>query len=91
MESQREMVRNIIGSERFMEIFVDAPLTLCEERDVKGLYKKARAGLIPGFTGIDSIYEAPVHADLRITPASSVEGAVAEIIECGRVKFKVTG
>jgi len=52
----------------FVEVFVDTPLEVCEARDPKGLYAKARAGEIKGFTGIDDPYEAPVHPDLRLTP-----------------------
>jgi bifunctional enzyme CysN/CysC len=53
---------------RFVEVFVDTPLEVCESRDPKGLYAKARAGEITGFTGIDDPYEAPAHPDLRLTP-----------------------
>lgn len=61
----REMARSIIGPD-FIEIFVDTPLDVCEARDPKGLYKKARAGEIKGFTGIDSPYEAPLRPDMII-------------------------
>jgi len=54
---------------RFVEVFVDTPLAVCEQRDPKGLYAKARAGQITGFTGIDDPYEAPERPDLRLTPA----------------------
>ncbi|MGH9234561.1 MAG: adenylyl-sulfate kinase [Acidimicrobiales bacterium] len=54
---------------RFVEVFVDTPLAVCEQRDPKGLYAKARAGQITGFTGVDDPYEAPEHPDLRLTPA----------------------
>ncbi len=60
----RQMAREIIGADRFIEVFVKAPLSLCEERDVKGFYKKARQGLIKQFTGIDSPFEEPVNPDL---------------------------
>lgn len=52
----------------FVEVFVDTPIELCEQRDPKGLYAKARAGEITGFTGIDDPYEAPEAAELRLTP-----------------------
>ncbi|MEL6257018.1 MAG: adenylyl-sulfate kinase, partial [Bacteroidota bacterium] len=55
----RDMAREIIGEQDFLEVYVNAPLEVCEARDVKGLYKKARAGEIKGFTGIDSPFEAP--------------------------------
>lgn len=62
----RELARDIIGQERFVEVFVNCPLEVCEQRDVKGLYKKARAGLIKDFTGIDSTYEKPEHPDIEL-------------------------
>jgi adenylylsulfate kinase-like enzyme len=60
------LVRNTVGASNYIEIFVDAPLEICEQRDVKGLYKRARAGEIRNFTGIDSPYERPEHPHLRI-------------------------
>ena len=60
------MARELIGKERFIEIFVDTPLAVCESRDVKGLYAKARRGEIPNFTGVNSPYEEPVSADVVI-------------------------
>jgi bifunctional enzyme CysN/CysC len=62
---------------RFVEVFVDTPLDVCEARDPKGLYAKARAGEIRGFTGIDDPYEAPEHPDLRLTPADGDPSAQA--------------
>lgn len=62
----REQAKSIIGKDHFMEIFVKASLDCCEKRDVKGLYKKARKGLINDFTGIHSPFEIPVSADLII-------------------------
>ena len=56
-ESDREQVRALVGAEKFVEVFVDCPLEVCEQRDVKGLYKKARKGEIKNFTGIDSPFE----------------------------------
>lgn len=61
----------------FVEVFVDTPLEVCEARDPKGLYAKARAGEITGFTGIDDPYEAPEHPDLRLTPADGDAAAQA--------------
>ena len=63
---ERENAKNIIGKDEFLEVYVEAPLEICENRDPKGLYKKARAGKIPMFTGIDSPYEEPLNADLII-------------------------
>ncbi len=62
----RELARTIIGKNDFIEIFLNPPLEVCEKRDTKGLYKKARAGLIKDFTGISSPFEAPKHPDLEI-------------------------
>ncbi len=62
----RNLAREIIGMEDFKEVYVDTPLEICESRDVKGLYKKARAGEIKGFTGIDSPFEAPKAPALRL-------------------------
>ena len=63
----RENARAVIGDGRFFEIHVDTPLEICEERDVKGLYKKARAGEIVEFTGISSPYEPPENPSLKIS------------------------
>lgn len=62
----REKARKIIGGTDFIEVFINTPLHICEKRDVKGLYKKARNGEITGFTGIDSPYEAPPSPDLEV-------------------------
>lgn len=64
--AMRELARQTIGPDDFIEIYINAPLEICEARDVKGLYQKARAGLIKGFTGIDAPYEAPEAPDLEI-------------------------
>ena len=64
----------------FVEVFVDTPLAQCEARDPKGLYAKARAGEIRGFTGIDDPYEAPTDADLRLTPSDGSAGAQADLV-----------
>jgi bifunctional enzyme CysN/CysC len=77
----REQARMVVGDERFLEVFVDAPLAVCETRDPKGLYRKARAGEITSFTGISAPYEKPESPDLCIdTAACSVDGAVDAII-----------
>lgn len=59
--ADREQVKEIVGIENYIEVFVDTPIEVCEQRDVKGLYKKARAGEIKNFTGIDSPYEKPIN------------------------------
>lgn len=65
----RNDVRNIVGKDKYVEVFMDAPLEVCEARDTKGLYAKARRGEIKGFTGIDAPYEAPRNPELRIDSA----------------------
>lgn len=79
--NDRKFVRNIVNETEFVEIYIKCPLNLCEERDVKGLYKKARSGEIKHFTGIDSPYEAPDSAELTIdTSMLTVEESVDAII-----------
>ena len=62
----RQAIKEVVGSECFMEVFVDTPLEVCEQRDVKGLYAKARAGEISEFTGISAPYQAPERPDFRV-------------------------
>ncbi len=76
----RDFARQIIGPDDFIEIYINAPLEVCETRDVKGLYQKARRGEIKGFTGIDSPYEAPLNPALEIkTNELSIEQSVEVI------------
>jgi len=78
----RDYAKSIIGAEDFIEIYINAPLEVCERRDVKGLYEKARSGEIKNFTGIDSPYEAPVNPTIEIrTDELDVEEAVELIYE----------
>lgn len=74
----RQMAKDIIGPSDFLEIYVDTPLEVCEKRDVKGLYRKARAGEIKGFTGIDSPYEAPINPALRLSTTDRTVGQSLE-------------
>ncbi len=79
--AERQMVREILPEGEFIEIFVDTPLSVAEARDVKGLYKKARAGELKNFTGIDSPYEPPENPDIRVnTVEMTVDEAADEII-----------
>lgn len=79
--SEREMARGLLGEGEFFEIFVDTPLHVAEQRDPKGLYKKARRGELKRFTGIDSPYEVPEYPDLRIdTTACGVDEAAERIV-----------
>ena len=80
--SDRDMVRSIVKQGEFVEIYIDAPIDVCESRDPKGLYKKARAGEIKQFTGIDSPYEAPEHPELVVkTGEKSLEECANDVIE----------
>lgn len=67
--SDRRMARSLFAGGEFVEVYVDTPLAVCEERDVKGLYAKARCGDLKNFTGIDSPYEAPEQAEVHLGPA----------------------
>jgi bifunctional enzyme CysN/CysC len=78
--SERRMARDLLQDGEFIEIFVDTPLEVCEARDPKGLYRKARAGLISNFTGIDSLYEAPEAPELTLDTKSSNPEALAEAV-----------
>jgi len=81
-ESERKMARSLVLENEFIEVFVDTPLSVCEERDVKGLYAKARSGQIPNFTGISSPYESPKKPEIRIdTTKVSAEEAANLIID----------
>ena len=78
----RENVRALVEKGEFIEIFVDAPLATCESRDPKGLYEKARAGVIPNFTGISSPYEQPENPELIInTGELTIEQSVQKIVQ----------
>ncbi|WPO98874.1 adenylyl-sulfate kinase [Pseudomonas sp. HR96] len=78
----RALARAVVGPEQFIEVFVDTPLAECERRDPKGLYSRARRGLVTQFTGIDSPYEAPLCADIRVqTLGSAVQDIVRQISE----------
>ncbi len=74
----RRRAREVIGSERFVEVFVDSPLDVCEQRDAKGLYRKARAGELPEFTGITAPYEIPERPDLTVSTSGNAPAAVME-------------
>ena len=79
---ERDMVRQMIEKDEFFEVFIDAPLSVVEKRDVKGLYAKARSGILKNFTGIDSEYEIPKNPDIHIKSSEiSVEEAVDKIIK----------
>ena len=80
-KSERQMARDLLSSDEFFEIFINTPLEECEKRDPKGLYKKARAGELKNFTGIDSLYEEPENPDLILdTTSSNAEELTDQII-----------
>lgn len=80
-EKDREIIKNVIGKENYIEVFIDTPLEECEKRDVKGLYKKARAGEIKNFTGINSPFEVPSNPDLTInTTKKDPESSAKEVL-----------
>ncbi|MGH2649414.1 MAG: adenylyl-sulfate kinase, partial [Ginsengibacter sp.] len=90
LEKDREMLRGILGKENLVEIFVNTSLAECERRDVKGLYKKARLGVIKNFTGISAPYENPEKPDIEIqTEKESIESAVKRIVNAVSEKLKI--
>jgi bifunctional enzyme CysN/CysC len=89
--SERQMARALVEDGEFIEIYVDAPLAVAEERDPKGLYRKARRGELKNFTGIDSPYETPEHPEIRVdttanTPESAADLIIAFLDESGAIR-----
>jgi sulfate adenylyltransferase len=76
----RNDVRNMVGAEQFIEVFVDTPLEVCEQRDIKGMYAQARRGEIKDFTGIDDPYESPVDAEITIDTVNHTPEENAHLI-----------
>ena len=86
----RANIKTIVGAENFIEIYVNTSLEECERRDVKGLYKKARAGEIQNMTGISAPYEAPIHPDIEIiTDHQPIEASVKSILDVIIEKLKI--
>ncbi|MCF8318971.1 MAG: adenylyl-sulfate kinase [Sphingobacteriaceae bacterium] len=85
----RELVKEVVGAANFIEIFVDTSLETCEKRDVKGLYKKARAGEIQNFTGINQIYEAPEQANLVLREEFTLDQSIQFIYETIKTKISI--
>ncbi|MDF0692477.1 adenylyl-sulfate kinase [Aquirufa ecclesiirivi] len=81
LKKDRQMIREIIGQEDFIEVFVNTSLEICEERDIKGLYKKARNGEISEFTGITSPYENPENPDVELKDGNSIEESASLVID----------
>jgi bifunctional enzyme CysN/CysC len=78
--SERRMARRLVEDSEFIEIFVDTPLAVAEERDPKGLYKKARRGELQNFTGIDSPYETPEHPEIRLDTTVNTPESAADLV-----------
>ncbi|MFC0228590.1 adenylyl-sulfate kinase [Serratia aquatilis] len=78
---ERQMVKDMLDEGQFIEVFVDTPLAICEARDPKGLYKKARAGELRNFTGIDSVYEAPQQPDVHLDGEQLVTNLTAQLLD----------
>ncbi|OSQ35879.1 sulfate adenylyltransferase subunit CysN [Thalassospira mesophila] len=79
-KSERQMARGLLDDGEFIEVFINTPIEVCEQRDVKGLYKKARAGKIANFTGIDSPYEAPENPEITVNTSSQTAEEAAEMV-----------
>jgi adenylylsulfate kinase len=89
-KKDRKNIANIVGNDNFVEIFVNTSLEECEKRDVKGLYKKARAGEIKDFTGVNAPYEAPDAADVEVvTDDLTIEESVEKIYNAIKQKLKI--
>lgn len=84
----REALRTLVGDEHYIEVFVNTPLEICEQRDVKGLYARARKGEIRNLTGVSAPYEAPLRPDVEIIPPTSVEEAVEILFSAIKPKLK---
>lgn len=80
-QKDREIIKNIVSKENYIEVFVNTSLETCEKRDVKGLYKKARNGEIKNMTGISSPYEIPTHPDIEISDQLSIEESITLIFD----------
>ena len=90
LAADRAQAQRLIGSENFIEIFIDCPLHVCEKRDVKGLYAKARKGLIPNFTGIDAPFENPKQPDLTVnTETEPPELSLKKLLDFIEPKLKL--
>lgn len=78
----RAQARSIMAKDEFIEVFIDTPIEVCESRDPKGLYKKARAGEIPNFTGISSAFDVPISPEIHVkTALQSIDQSVEQIIQ----------
>lgn len=87
-QAERDMVRNMVADGEFIEVFIDTPLSVAEQRDVKGLYAKARSGQLKNFTGIDSPYEPPQLPEIHIDTTKLTVEAAADLIIVTILDFK---
>ena len=81
LKSGRNLARSMFAKEEFIQVYMITPIDICEQRDVKGLYKKARAGELKDFTGINSPYEIPLNPEITISGDSTVDNAANKIIK----------
>ncbi|VFP87620.1 Adenylyl-sulfate kinase [Candidatus Erwinia haradaeae] len=84
--AERQMVREMLTPGRFVEIFIDTPFAICEARDPKGLYQKARSGELRCFTGVNSEYQTPLHPDIRLNGEYKVSYLTNQVLEFLRLK-----
>ena len=89
--AERQLARERFAPGEFLEVFVDVPLEVAEARDVKGLYRKARAGLIPNFTGIDSPYEAPESPEIHLDATAAPEALVEQVLQALDLDWSASG
>jgi len=89
-EVERTLVKEIVGKERFSEVYINCSLQVCEQRDTKGLYAKARQGIIPNFTGISDPYEAPSAPDVEVrTDQEAIEESLWKIVNFAEQQLRV--
>lgn len=86
-KSDRQIAKSLVGYDEFIEVFVDTPIEICEQRDPKGLYKKARDGAIKNFTGIDSPYEAPEEPQIHIKTENKTVQECVDVVLHHLIKF----
>ncbi|WP_299490255.1 adenylyl-sulfate kinase [uncultured Shewanella sp.] len=91
-KADRDLVRSLNKDGQFIEVFIDTPLAVCEQRDPKGLYQKARSGEIKHFTGIDSAYEAPERPEIRVeTAGKSIESCAQQVVDYLQAQGLING
>jgi len=86
-QKDREYARSLVNEDEFIEVFVDTPIEVCEQRDPKGLYKKARTGEIKDFTGIDSVYKKPLNPEI-VLKNNTLENNINTILNCINKRYK---